>query len=160
MENDKYILVIELLPGDFMPVSPNILIHDDKINFNMIENIDRFTYNLDEEEIFDLIKKENIVPENYLNGKLKIINKRKYRFPILTKNNKYYFSDFVKDYIDNKQIMNKLVNIFNKYKKEDVIILKRFIDDKDYKSINNLFMACPYIIQRNIYFYIYDNIIK
>ena len=161
MNNSIYHLVLENRPGEFMVVDIAVLLNDfRRISYEMIENIDAFTIKYDEEELYELIKQSNLVPEKYLFGKLHIINEKKYRFPIMYKDNKFNLTEFFMDNIDDKIIMNKFLNIFNKYASSSFNDMKKAVHNKNIKLITFIFSSISYINQRNVYFYIYNELLN
>ncbi len=157
MNNDIYTLVLEKRPNDFMPIDINLLVNNIGMNdFYQIEKIDEFTKKYTKDEIYDLIKRANVVTEDYLNGKLEIINNKKYRFPILTKDINWSIDDFFKKYINDKQVMNKFINIYQKYSNNNIETLKEAIKEHDINIILKILFSLTYINVRNIYFYLYN----
>jgi len=154
----KYNLVLEARPGDFMPIDINVLAKNSE-NYNFLENIDAFTIKYSTFELIEMIKSVNIVPDEYLNGHLWVINDNKYRYKVLTKNRAVSLDLFLKDNILDKQKMNKFLNIFNKYAKEKQELMKKSIQERDIKSILALLFSLPYENVRNIYTYIEENIL-
>lgn len=153
--NNKYNLVLEALPGDFMPIDINLLVNNKyPLNFSSIENIDAWTKRYTKEEIMDKIISTNIVEEKYLHGKLCIINEKKYRFPLISKDDTFTLDRFIYNNINNKQVMNKLVNIYQKYEKDNIEYLKEAIKDKDISNVLNVILSLPYEKTRNIYCYL------
>ena len=148
----NYHLVLELQPGDFMPININILLNNN-INYLNILNIDSFTKKHLENEILIMIREANIVPSNYLNGRLQIINDKKFRYPVLYKDINFTLDTFFENYIDDKQMMNKFLNVYLKYNSSKEAIQK-YIDKKDIEKILNNLYNLDYLTLRNIYFYL------
>ena len=161
MNNSIYHLVLENRPGEFMVVDIAVLLNDfRRISYEMIENIDAFTIKYDEEELYELIKRSNLVPEKYLSGKLHIINEKKYRFPIMSKDTTFNLNEFFINNIDNKQIMNKFLNIFNKYAPASFNDMNKAVQTKNIKLITFIYSWVSYINHRIIYFYIFNELIN
>lgn len=160
MNDDKYMLVLELRPNDFMPISINVLVNNNGVSFDTIEGIDSFTSGYTEKEIIEMIKYENIVPLEYLNGELKVINNRRYRFKLLTKEINFSLENFVSGNINDKIVMNRFINIVCKYDKLYFNDMKYAVKNRDVMGIFNVFAKYSYLIQRNIYFYLYENFEK
>ena len=157
VNKNVYHLVLELKPGDFMPIDINILLNNNN-NYFSIEQIDSFTKKYTNEELLELIEKSNIVPKEYLNGKLHIINNKKYRFEVLYKDTNFSFDNFFINNIKDKQKMNKFINIYLKYSKENSNTLKDAINNEDVYSILSLLFMLSYEEVRNIYTYMLNNI--
>lgn len=153
---NKYNLVLEALPGDFMPIDINLLVNNKyPLNFSKLENIDAWSKKYTMDEIINKIKDTNIVEEKYLRGNLSIINERKYRFPVMTKDDIFQLDTFLYSKINDKQLMNKVINIYQKYEKKNVDELKQAIKDQDAALALNIILSLPYEKIRNIYYYLY-----
>ena len=150
----NYFLVLEKRPKDFMPINIQIINKDQKTNYLTIQNIDNFTRNYTSLEIKDLIKQNNLVTEDYLNGNLWVINENKYRYPVFTKDINLSMDDFLIKNINNKQLMNKFINIYSKYSKENLDLLKENIQKEKVANILQILFSLDYLSIRNIYFYI------
>ena len=150
----NYFLVLEKRPKDFMPINIQIINKDQKTNYLTIQNIDNFTRNYTSLEIKDLIKQNNLVTEDYLNGNLWVINENKYRYPVFTKDINLSMDDFLLKNINNKQLMNKFINIYSKYSKENLDLLKENIQKEKVANILQILFSLDYLSIRNIYFYI------
>ena len=140
MDNENkvlYYLVVEARPREFMPIDINILEGTSNKFYNSLELIDMFTKKYSYEEIMKMVLENNLLPLNYLNGSLCIINNKNYRFQLLTKDNNMSIDEFFFNNINDKQIMNKFYNIFLKYVKDDEIItkLKKYLIEKNIVGI-------------------------
>ena len=80
-----YNLVLELRNGDYNVIEINNISNIHLDYPNSIETIDAFTMHFSENELKDLIEKNNMVSIEYLKGNFKIISNLKHRLPILTK---------------------------------------------------------------------------
>ena len=105
-----------------------------------------------------MIKISNSVPENYLNGNLQIINDCKYRYLVLTKDINFSIDTFFENYIDDKLVMNKFINIYNKYCSTTKDEMKKHLNEKNINNILQLLFSNSYEQVRNIYTYLYENI--
>ena len=150
----NYFLVLEKRPKDFMPINIQLINKDQKTNYFTLQNIDNFTRNYTSLEIKDLIKENNLVTEDYLKGNLWIINENKYRYPVFTKDIKLSIDNFLLKNIHNKQIMNKFINIYSKYSKENLDLLKENIQKEKVANILQILFSLDYLSIRNIYFYL------
>ncbi len=158
-----YYLVLEDKPGDFMNVdlreiAKHISDGNNK-NYDTIEAIDSFTMNYTKQELYDLIRKVNVVPERYLLGDLKVINSNKYRYPVLTKTPTFTINDLFTDYLEDKIVINKLLNIINKYSQEVFLKIKEALLLRDVQTAYASYLSLSYLVQRNIFFYINENIL-
>lgn len=158
MDNENktlYYLVVEARPREFMPIDINILEGTNNF-YNSLELIDMFTKKYSYEEIMKMVLENNLLPLNYLNGSLCIINNKNYRFQLLTKDNNMSLDDFFFNNINDKQIMNKFYNIFLKYvKEEDTILkLKKYLIEKNIVGILEILYSLNYEKIRTIYLYL------
>ena len=158
MDNENkvlYYLVVEARPREFMPIDINILEGTNNF-YNSLELIDMFTKKYSYEEIMKMVLENNLLPINFLNGSLCIINNKNYRFQLLTKDNNMSLDDFFFNNINDKQIMNKFYNIFLKYvKEEDTILkLKKYLIEKNIVGILEILYSLNYEKIRTIYLYL------
>lgn len=155
MDKSIYYLVVEARPKEFMPIDINILLKSN-MNFSSIEIIDSFTKEYTYDELMNMIIQNNLLPNSFLNGKLYIINDKKFRFKVLTKDDNLLLDDFFINNIEDKLMMNKFYNIFLKYVKDEDIInmMKRAISEKSINDILNVLCKIDYLSLRNIYVYI------
>lgn len=155
MDKNIYYLVVEARPKEFMPIDINILLKSN-MNFSSIEIIDSFTKEYTYDELMNMIIQNNLLPNSFLNGKLYVINDKKFRFKVLTKDDNLLLDDFFINNIEDKLMMNKFYNIFLKYVKDEDIInmMKRAISEKSINDILNVLCKVDYLSLRNIYVYI------
>ncbi len=153
----NYFLVLEKRPKDFMPINIGILTKDDLHNYTSLQSIDDFTRKYLEEDIKKMIKDNNLVTEDYLEGKLWVINENKYRYKLFTKDVNMSLDTFLLENIDNKQIMNKFTNIYLKYSNDNIERLKEAIKNKEVNVILQILFTLDYEKIRNIYFYLFAN---
>lgn len=155
MDKSIYYLVVEARPKEFMPIDINILLKSN-MNFSSIEIIDSFTKEYTYDELMNMIIQNNLLPNSFLNGKMYVINDKKFRFKVLTKDDNLLLDDFFINNIEDKLMMNKFYNIFLKYVKDEDIInmMKRAISEKSINDILNVLCKIDYLSLRNIYVYI------
>ena len=161
--DDKYYLVLECRPGDFMPIDINIINSlPYRIDYSILENIDNFTKNYFDFEIRNMIRLNNLVPFEYMDGKLQIMNQNHYRFPLYTKDCIFSIVDFFDNFHSDKQIMNKFMNIYLKYQKDQKLfeVMKLAIEKGNTIQILSLLYNLPYVKMRSIYMYISQNILN
>lgn len=158
--NAVYHLVLEARPGDFMPIDINLLLNNAlPLNYNTLNAIDEFTKKYSEKEILQMIESNNIVSENYLRGKLKIINDNKYRYLVMTSDLNFSIDTFFSEYITNKRMMNKFLNIYIKYCSETKEEMKKALNNENIYEVLKILFNNSYEQVRNIYTYLYENII-
>ncbi len=155
MDKSIYYLVVEARPKEFMPIDINILLKSN-MNFSSIEIIDSFTKEYTYDDLMNMIIQNNLLPNSFLNGKMYVINDKKFRFKVLTKDDNLLLDDFFINNIEDKLMMNKFYNIFLKYVKDEDIInmMKRAISEKSINDILNVLCKVDYLSLRNIYVYI------
>lgn len=155
MDKSIYYLVVEARPKEFMPIDINILLKSN-MDFSSIEIIDSFTKEYTYNELMNMIIQNNLLPDSFLNGKLYVINDKRFKFKVLTKDDNLILDDFFINNIEDKLMMNKFYNIFLKYVKDEDIInmMKRAISEKSINDILNVLCKVDYLSLRNIYVYI------
>ena len=156
MDKKSYYLVMENRPGEFIPIDINILKGNTKpLNYQSIEDIDKFTLEYTKDELITMIRHNNLVPLKFLNGKLHVMNENKYRYEVFTKDMNFSLDTFLESNIDNKTMMNKFLNIYLKYSKDNISEIKEAINKKDIKEILNIIFKLPYIDVRSVFLYLY-----
>ena len=155
MDKSIYYLVVEARPKEFMPIDINILLKSN-MNFSSIEIIDSFTKEYTYNELMNMIIQNNLLPDSFLNGKLYVINDKRFKFKVLTKDDNLLLDDFFINNIDDKIMMNKFYNIFLKYVKDEEIIsiMKNTMYLKDIQKILDVLCKLNYLDLRMIYVYI------
>ena len=155
MDKSVYYLVVEARPKEFMPIDINILLKSN-IDFSNIEIIDSFTKEYTYEELMNMIIQNNLLPDSFLNGKLYVINDKRFRFKVLTKDDNLLLDDFFINNIEDRLMMNKFYNIFLKYVKDEKLInmMKSAMSLKDIQKILDVLCKLNYLDLRMIYVYI------
>lgn len=155
MDKSVYYLVVEARPKEFMPIDINILLKSN-MNFSSIEIIDSFTKEYTYEELMNMIIQNNLLPDSFLNGKLYVINDKRFRFKVLTKDDNLLLDDFFINNIEDRLMMNKFYNIFLKYVKDEELInmMKSAMSLKDIQKILDVLCKLNYLDLRMIYVYI------
>ena len=148
-----YHIVFEKKPGDFMPVDIKYLTGNNYSKYGSLQELDFFTKSFTESKLREAIALSNTIPSDYLNGTLKIINDNKYRYEILYQDNTFALDEFLLKNIDNKVKMNKLVNIYMKYSKDNIDTLKMAIKLKDVREVLDIIFSLKYEQIRSIYIY-------
>lgn len=155
MDKSIYYLVVEARPKEFMPIDIKILLKSN-MDFSSIEIIDSFTKEYTYNELMNMIIQNNLLPDSFLNGKLYVINDKRFKFKVLTKDDNLLLDDFFINNIDDKIMMNKFYNIFLKYVKDEEIIsiMKNTMYLKDIQKILDVLCKLNYLDLRMIYVYI------
>lgn len=104
---------------------------DENVFDSSLESIDAFTSNYSNEDLIELIRKNNIVTDEYLNGELCVIDQRKHKYPVLLNDtfDDFNLLEFLYKNIDDKDLMNTVYNIYREYVKSI-----DEIDDMDFKA--------------------------
>lgn len=156
MQRNIYHLVLENRANEFIPIDINILLNNEKPkDYTFIEAIDQFTLKYTEEQLRDLIVRNNIIPLQNIRGTIVIINDNRYRYEVVYKDKIISIEDFLKENIDNGRIMNKFINIYQKYSKENTIEMKDAIKEKNITMILNIVSKLEYVDIRSICLYLY-----
>lgn len=156
-----YNLVLELRNGDYNVIEINNISNINLDYPNSIETIDAFTMHFSENELKDLIEKNNMVSLEYLKGNFKIISNLKHRLPILTKEDLKTINE-----INNGEIeleTNLKDKLYGYYKKtlekladneafyERLKKFKEALKINNYNEIFELIKEMPYSKSRSIY---------
>ncbi len=147
----KYWLAIERRPHDYIPISWNLSIINDKKDINSLKEIDKLTSSSDETLLKVQLIFEKLLSEEYLHSPLVIIFKengktRKLKSAIITMDEKEvldvsYLYDFLLNNIRQRRIMNRIYNKFKDKKVSDnlKLILENINGYQEYT--NDIFVA-------------------
>ena len=160
-EVQKHFLALQYLPGDYCYVEIPKLDIASNYQPTCLAEIDSFTMNFSEEEIFNSIKRANIVGNKYFDGKLVIADNQKHNpLKVITKD---FYDEFnIEDYILNnmydKNIMNNLVNKFASIIKDDEISLsfKNAYNNLDVYKMQEILFNQDYLLQRKLIVYLIE----
>ena len=154
MEN-KYYLAIETKPNNYFPL--NLL--DIKL-FNKsttkIEEIDSLTLKYTKNEIINAVKEANLLEvEDNMPLVIVYVEKEKTRkVEALTKDNSFDMWQKLKENYQDKNYCNKIINFLNnKISSEEINELK---ENKGNEKFLSIISKLPYIIERKLYFYLYE----
>lgn len=137
MDNFNYYLVLEKRPGDYELVDINKLDINNQFVLNDIAAIDTFTMKFTELELRDAISRSNMVNQDYLYGKLRIISDVKHNLSVITKEVYERVINFNNDTLEiDRDFKNKLFGIYKK------IIEKSFNDSDFIKGMLDRFKKC------------------
>ena len=154
MEN-KYNLAIITKPKNYFPINLLDLKLGCNYNINKLEELDNFTLKYTEEEIRQAIKEANLLditedmPLVVIYYEKNVIRTMR----ALTKNINFDMWQYIKDNYNDKNFKNKIYNFLNSKIEEDISNLKVANNLKEFVTI---ITKLPYIIQRKLYFYLYE----
>ncbi|NMA50597.1 MAG: hypothetical protein GX951_01965 [Mollicutes bacterium] len=153
-ENMPYNLALERRVRDFATVDINVIAgqQDNPQRYDAIEAIDFFTRNYTEAELYDLILKANITDDNYLAGRLWVINNKRYRYDVLTKKESLDIETILKECLNENDIKGLFLNTFNKYAPELFNEMRNAIQSKNIGKAMSISRKLSYLAARNIYF--------
>ena len=155
MEN-KYYLAVETKPKNYFPIDlSNLSISNGFTSFQLAE-LDSFTLKFTKKDIMDSIKEANLL-EIEDNMPLVIIYHEKEmvrKTEVLTKDIQFDLWQDIHQNFENKLYLNKIYNFLHKkIDDEDFNKLKKSLNEDVFlNEINHL----PYMIQRKLYFYLYE----
>lgn len=172
--NDEFpYLVIEKRHNDyiFFDISSlNIFANFKKetLDYNSLSMLDYLTLNFNMQEIKEAIINANVVAneKDVLNGQL-IVKMGKYKLPVMTKEvvtelnlPKFLIEIFGNE--NNKRYLNIIYNKLSSIVKDNnlLIEIKKSIDLIDYKKFYSLISKIDYKEQRELYFYIYSEVLE
>lgn len=86
------------------------------VDLTSLESIDAFTSRYTNDELMSIIRNSNILSEEYLNGELNVIDNRNHKFPVILSDTFLEFDivKFISANIEDKALMNKIYNIYNR----------------------------------------------
>lgn len=162
----KYSLVLESKKGNFDIIPITELGFKGSYN---IGEIDNFTKDYTEEELRELVRTNNIVENQYIDGQFKIISNVNHRLNPLTKE---VYTKVRQFQYSNEEIDKELANyIFNKYRDalykilKDKNIIQKFLeefkklkDNRDKEGIFRVILNLEYSKSRDIYLGIYNRL--
>lgn len=133
----KYLLAIERNHNDYIPIEWNLSIVNNSQNITSLEEIDKLTGSISEDDLKSQFVSENLLSEDVIEKPLVIIfeengKTRKLLSGIVTNEEKdsleiISISDFLINNIRRRQLMNR---IYNKFKDKDVSpVLKVILDN-------------------------------
>lgn len=133
----KYLLAIERNHNDYIPIEWNLSIVNNSQNITSLEEIDKLTGSISEDDLKSQFVSENLLSEDVIEKPLVIIfeengKTRKLLSGIVTNEEKdsleiTSISDFLINNIRRRQLMNR---IYNKFKDKDVSpVLKVILDN-------------------------------
>ena len=161
-QNWQYFLALELRPGDYRLINISALPLKNNYDSNSLEFIDNFTCQYTMEELMLAIKTSNVVPEQYLEGKLSIkgflkdnLKTPKRHLDVIDKNSTAGFDlvTFISDNISNKEITNHIVNKLIGLKC-DVKNIKEGIQEKNAKKVILNIYQIEYFRRRDFIIYL------
>jgi len=153
---NKYYLAIETKPNNYFPINLSDLKIGQKTTTNL-EELDALTLKFYKKEIMAAIKEANLLEiEEEMPLVIVYYEKEKARkIKALTKDISFDMWASLKENYEDKNYQNKIFNFLtNRITAEELENLKNS-KDKGY-FLSNI-SALPYIVQRKLYFYLYEN---
>jgi len=155
MEN-KYYIAIETKPKNYFPINLLDLKISNKFNTFSLEELDKFTLKFNKQEIIDSIKESNLL-EITNDMPLVVIYYEKNmvrKINALTKDINFDMWKNINDNYKDKNYLNKIYNFLNnKISSEELSEIK---ECQDIKEFFNKLSYLPYLIQRKLYLYLYE----
>lgn len=155
MEN-QYYLAVEVKPKNYFPINLLDLKIANHFTTTDLEKLDAFTLQFSKKEILDSIREANLL-EVRDSMPLVVIyyeNKNTRKVQALTKDYNYDMWGLLKEKYRDKIFLNKVVNFLNK--KIDEGTLQEIKNSKDLNTFLSLIGYLPYLVQRKLYFYLYE----
>ena len=157
MEN-QYYLAVEVKPKNYFPINLLDLKIANHFTTTDLEKLDAFTLQFSKKEILDSIREANLL-EVRDSMPLVVIyyeNKNTRKVQALTKDYNYDMWGLLKEKYRDKIFLNKVVNFLNK--KIDEGTLQEIKNSKDLNTFLSLIGYLPYLVQRKLYFYLYEQL--
>ncbi|MBQ4583593.1 MAG: hypothetical protein IJA94_01700 [Bacilli bacterium] len=172
--NEKFpYLVIEKRHNDFIFIDIHLLdifanFSKENLNYRLLEELDSLMLNFDIDQIKESIMRANIVvnDNDVSNGQL-IIKSGKQKLPLMTKEvvSELNLPKLLTEIFGDEQNKRYLNIIYNKLssivkEQEKLLAIKESIDLMNFKEFYCLFAKLTYKEQRELYFYIYQNVLN
>lgn len=155
MEN-KYYLAVETKPKNYFPIDlSNLSISKGFTSFQLAE-LDSFTLQFTKKEIMDSIKEANLLEIEDSMPLVIIYNEKEMvrKTDVLTKDIQFDLWQDIHKNFENKLYLNKIFNFLNK--KIDDEAFNKLRQTQDIEMFLNEINHLPYMIQRKLYFYLYE----
>ena len=155
MEN-KYYLAVEVKPKNYFPINLLDLKIANHFTTTSLEELDSFTLKFTKKEIMDSIKEANLldVKEDMPLNVIYYENKNTRKIEAFTKDYYYNMWDLLKNKYTDKVFMNKVINFLNKKITEEE--LNKIKNSHTLTDFLNSIGYLPYLVQRKLYFYLYE----
>ncbi len=153
----KYYLAIETKPNNYFPINLLDLNIANRFNTTKLAELDSFTRKYTKNEIIASIKSANLL-EVTSDMPLIVIYSEKgsmRKSPALLKDNDYDMWDLLEKNFNNKTFTNKIHNFLKN--KIDEYTLNKIKNAKDSQEFIYAINEMPYIVERKLYFYLYEN---
>ena len=149
---DKYFLAVKTRPNNYFPLNLEEL---KKVYLTSLEELDNFTLQYTLEDIKKFITTNNLL-ELTENMKLVVIYYEKNEIremPVLSQDIKFNMWQYLNDNAQNKRVINMIYNFLKNKTDYDLTPLKNA--DEGF-SLSKFVSNLPYILQRKLYFYLYE----
>ncbi len=154
MEN-KYFLAVIPKPNNYFPINLLDLKISKGYNTQVLEELDKFTLKYSLEELKEAIREANLL-EVLDSAKIVVIYYEKEdirSIPVLTKDINFDMWVDIKNNFLDKNYLNRIYNFLSNKMKLNVSELK---DIRDIGEYIDFITRLPYIVQRKLYFYLYE----
>ena len=155
MEN-KYYLAVEVKPKNYFPINLLDLKIANHFTTTSLKELNSFTLKFTKKEIMDSIKEANLldVKEDMPLVVIYYENKNTRKIEAFTKDYYYNMWDLLKNKYTDKVFMNKVINFLNKKITEEE--LNKIKNSHTLTDFLNSIGYLPYLVQRKLYFYLYE----
>ncbi len=165
MKQTTYFLSLEKRPGDtkFIDISKLSISHG--FYPTTLQEIDSFTMNFTILELKNALKEDNLIEEDYINGKLIIQdNDKSHSLEVIDKDlyNDFNLYNYFKERINNKELINNVIYKLITLVKDDNIIynIKLAKNNQDIYMLVNIILNIDYYIQREYILYLMHLVLK
>ncbi len=160
--SQKHFLALMNKPGDCVYIDTSRLDISGGVRFETLKDIDYFTMRFTNKEIVDAIKRANIAPLKYLEGKLVIQDNMKHNpMAVIDKElyNNFNIDEFLSEAVNDKVKINNLVNKFRSVSKDIIISnsFERALKNKNVIFARNILFNLDYLKIRKYIVYLLEN---
>lgn len=153
----KYYLAIETKPNNYFPINLSDLNIANHFNTTKLAELDSFTRKYTKNEIMNSIKSANLLDVTNDMPLIVIYSEKgsMRKSPALLKDNDYDMWALLENNFNNKSFTNKIHNFLKN--KIDEYTLNNIKNAKNSQEFIYAINEMPYIVERKLYFYLYEN---
>jgi hypothetical protein len=154
---DKCYLAIETRPKNYFPINLLDLSISPGYHITKMNELDAFTLKYTKQEIIDAIKEANLLDIDDNMPLVLIYNEKNMvrKASVLTKDISFNLWQDIQNNFNDKKYLNKIINFLNNKVSDEVII--KLKSSKDLNSFCRVISSIPYLVERKLYFYLYEN---